>query len=150
MGQSLALNYLHITFSTKQRIPFLQKEVSAPLHAYIGNICKEMECQPLQIGGYVDHVHILCMLSRKIALMDLMEELKAHSSKWMKSFGGNCESFYWQKGYAAFSVNPKEVTAVTNYILNQEKHHQKNSFQDELRFFMNRYGMSYDEKYVWD
>jgi REP element-mobilizing transposase RayT len=150
MGQSLALNYLHITFSTKHRIPFLGEEVSHLLYAYIGNICKEMEFQPLKIGGYVDHVHILCMLSRKVALMDLMEEVKAHSSKWMKSFGGDCENFYWQKGYAAFSVNPKQVKAVTNYILNQQKHHQKTSFQDELRFFMNRYGMNYDERYVWD
>jgi putative transposase len=85
MGQSLVQNYLHIIFSTKHRLPLLHHPVKDSLYAYMGSICKDLECLPLKIGGYTDHVHILCMLSKKIALMDLLREVKAHSSGWIKS-----------------------------------------------------------------
>lgn len=85
MGQSLVKNYLHIVFSTKYRQPFIYEPVEQELHAYLGGICKNLECHPIKIGGYIDHIHILCMLSKKIALMKLLEEVKSHSSKWMKT-----------------------------------------------------------------
>jgi putative transposase len=150
MGQSLVQNYLHITFSTKHRLPFIYPPVNKSLYAYLVAVCNELECQPLEIGGFTDHVHILCMLSKKLALMDFLREMKANSSKWLKSFGNGYEDFYWQDGYAAFSVNPKEIDAVRFYISNQEEHHQNMSFQDELRSFMHRYNIQYDERYVWD
>jgi len=59
--------------------------VEKELHAYLGGICKKLECPPIQVGGYTDHVHILCMLSKKIALMKLLEVVKSHSSKWIKT-----------------------------------------------------------------
>jgi len=150
MGQSLVQNYLHITFSTKHRFPFIHPPVNKSLYAYLGGICNELECQPLEIGGFTDHVHILCMLSKKLALMDFLRVVKANSSKWMKSFGAGYEDFYWQDGYAAFSVNPKEINVVRHYIAHQEQHHKKKGFQDELRYFMRKYNMAYDERYVWD
>ena len=71
MGQSLVKNYVHIVFSTKYRQPLIQPPYEAELHGYLGGICKNLECHPIQIGGYTDHIHILCMLSKKIALMKL-------------------------------------------------------------------------------
>ena len=81
MGQSLVKNYLHIIFSTKYRQPLISDAVEGELYSYLGGICKKLECPPIKIGGYYDHVHILCMLSKKIALMKLLEEIKSHSSK---------------------------------------------------------------------
>jgi putative transposase len=109
-----------------------------------------MDCLPIKIGGHRDHVHVLCVLSRKIALMDLLEEMKAHSSKWMKTQGDSFKNFYWQDGYAAFSVSPEDVDNIIHYIENQKKHHQKISFQDEMRDYFKKYMIDYDEKYVWD
>ena len=80
MGQSLVQNYLHIIFSTKHREQLIYPPVEAELHNYLGGICNKLQSQVLKIGGYTDHIHILCMLSKKIALMKLMEELKSHSS----------------------------------------------------------------------
>lgn len=85
-----------------------------------------------------------------MALMKLMEELKSHSSKWIKSKGLGYENFYWQDGYGAFSVRPSDVDIVISYIANQQEHHRKKSFQDEYRGFLQKYQIKYDERYVWD
>jgi putative transposase len=150
MPQSLVKNYVHIVFSTKYRQPLITSMIENELHAYMGGICKNLECFPIKIGGYTDHVHVLCNLSKKIALMKLMEEMKAHSSKWAKTKGESFKDFYWQNGYGAFSVNPSEVDQVVAYIENQHEHHAKKTFQEEYRLFLHEYQVEYDERYVWD
>ncbi len=150
MGQSLVKNYVHIVFSTKHREPLIHPPLEEELHAYLGGICNKLECTVLKVGGHTDHIHILCMLSKKITLMKLMEELKSHSSKWMKTRGPGYENFYWQDGYGAFSVNPSEVDTVIAYIANQHEHHSKKKFQDEYRAFLKKYNVDYDERYVWE
>ena len=150
MGQSLVQNYIHIVFSTKHREALIYPPVEAELHSYLGGTCNELDCQVLKVGGYTNHIHILCMLSKKIALMKLMELVKSHSSKWIKSKGDSYANFYWQDGYGAFSVNPTEVDIVIDYIANQHEHHHKKSFEDEYRAFLHKYKVEYDEQYVWD
>ena len=150
MSQSLVKNYLHIVFSTKHRQPLIIPEIETELHSYLGGICKNLESQPIKIGGYTDHVHVLCNLSKKIALMKLLEEVKSHSSKWVKTKDSRLKNFYWQDGYGAFSVNPSEVDKVIAYIENQHEHHSKKTFQDEYRAFLKKYKVEYDERYVWD
>ncbi|MBL7840738.1 MAG: IS200/IS605 family transposase [Cyclobacteriaceae bacterium] len=150
MGQSLVKNYVHLVFSTKHRQPLINPPVEEELHAYLGGICNRLECTVIKVGGYTDHIHILCMLSKKIALIKLMEELKSHSSKWIKEKGRRYADFYWQNGYGAFSVNPAEVDTVIAYISNQHEHHSKKTFQDEHRALLKKYDIAYDERYVWD
>lgn len=150
MSQSLTKNYLHIVFSTKHRQPLIKPQFEEELHAYLGGICNALECPVLIVGGYSDHVHILCLLSKKIALMHLMKELKANSSKWMKTKHPDLQNFYWQDGYGAFSVNPTEVETVVDYIKNQHEHHRTKTFQEEYRAFLTRYKVAFDERYVWD
>ncbi len=150
MGQSLVQNYIHIIFSTKHREPLIQPPVEQELHAYLGGICNRLESQSIIVGGYTDHIHILCKLSKKIPLMKLIEELKSPSSKWIKTKGKSYEKFYWQDGYGAFSVNPSEIDIVIAYIANQKEHHKKKTFQDEYRAFLKKYQIEYDERYVWD
>jgi REP element-mobilizing transposase RayT len=150
MSQSLTLLCTHLIFSTKYRQPLIDDIIEPSLHAYLGAVCKEMDCMPVKVGGYTDHVHILCILSKKIALMDLLEEVKKRSSKWIKTQGDAYHQFYWQSGYGAFSVNPTEMDVVIKYISNQHEHHQKISFQDKYRAFLKKYKVDYDERYVWD
>jgi len=150
MGQSLVTNYLHIVFSTKHREALIYDPIEHELHDYLGGICKNLECQPITVCGYTDHIHILCMLSKKIALIKLMEELKSHSSKWIKTKGDAYRNFYWQDGYGAFSVNPSEVDVVIEYISKQKEHHSKKTFQEEYRAFLKKYKVDYEERYVWE
>lgn len=82
--------------------------------------------------------------------MKLLEEVKSHSSKWIKTKDESMKNFYWQDGYGAFSVNPAEVEVVINYIATQKEHHGKKTFQDEYRYFLKKYNVEYDERYVWD
>ncbi len=150
MGQSLVKNYLHIVFSTKHRQSLISPAIEPELHSYLGGILNNLECNPIKIGGYTDHIHVLCLLSKKIALMKLLEEMKSHSSKWIKTKDDRLKNFYWQDGYGAFSVNPSEVDVVIAYIENQHEHHKNKTFQDEYRAFLKKYKVDYDERYVWD
>ena len=81
MGQSLAQNYLHIIFSVKNRKPLIPESIELDLFRYIGGLCKKLECPPLEVGGYKNHVHILCMLSKKVTLSTLVAKVKSKSSK---------------------------------------------------------------------
>ena len=82
--------------------------------------------------------------------MKLLELLKSHSSKWIKTKGDLYERFYWQDGYAAFSVSPCDVDSVAAYIDNQKEHHTHTTFQDELRELLAKHQLDYDERYLWN
>jgi len=150
MPQSLIKNYIHLVFSTKNRQPFLDSGIQQELFSYLGGICNHLDCNPVQIGGYFDHVHLLFLLSKKLPLIKLVEDVKSHSSKWIKTKGIAYKDVYWQSGYGAFSVNPSEVDVVSTYIKNQHAHHINKTFQDEFRAFLKKYQVEYDERYVWD
>jgi len=150
MSQSLVKNTVHLVFSTKGRAPLIRPDIESGLHAYLFGTCKNLECPPIRVDGDSDHVHILCALSKKLALMKLLELLKSHSSKWIKSKGESYQHFYWQDGYAAFSVSPRDVDKVAAYIDNQKDHHRHTNFQDELRGLLVKHGLDYDERYLWD
>ena len=150
MPQSLAYNYIHLVFSTKYREHTILPEIEPKLYAYIAGICKNLESPALQIGGITDHIHILFVLSKKITLIAFVEEIKKRSSKWIKTQGTQYHNFYWQGGYGAFSVSPKQVDTVKYYIANQKEHHQKKTFQHEYLAFLKEYNVEYDERYVWD
>ena len=141
---------MHLVFSTKNREPNIQPDIEQKLYEYMAGICKNLESTAIQIGGYTDHIHILFLLSKKITLIKFVEEVKKSSSKWIKTQGTQYSNFYWQGGYGAFSVNPKQVEIVKQYILNQKEHHSKKSFQQEYIAFLKEYDVDYDERYVWD
>ncbi|MCT4589697.1 MAG: IS200/IS605 family transposase [Carboxylicivirga sp.] len=150
MPQSLSKVYVHISFSTKNRENLIDDHIQERLFNYLGGICHGLKCNPIQIGGYYDHVHLLCLLSRKITQADLLQELKRESSKWMKTLGDKYKNFYWQDGYGIFSVNPSEIDVVIEYIKHQKQHHTNKTFKDELKAFLKKYDIEYDEKYLWD
>jgi REP element-mobilizing transposase RayT len=150
MPQSLAAIYVHLIFSTKNREPSIRPEIEDELRAYIGGILRELESPMLCANGTTDHVHILFRLGRKIALAELVEEIKKRSSKWIKTKGPEYRDFYWQNGYGAFSIGQSGVDDLKRYIARQKEHHSIKSFQDEFRAFLVKYKIEFDERYVWD
>lgn len=150
MPQSLVKNCLHLIFSTKHRVHLLDEEIQPEMFRYIGGILKQLDCVPAQVGGYNNHIHALFLLNKNLSLVKVVEEAKSHSSRWVKTKGEAYRNFYWQNGYGAFSVNPSEIDKVIAYIMNQKEHHRKVSFEDECRAFLKKYGVEYDERYVWD
>jgi REP element-mobilizing transposase RayT len=113
----------------------------------VGTIAK-LKSYTNEIYANPDHVHILCNLPRTITIADFISKVKSSSSKWMKDNG--VPNFAWQDGYGVFSVSSSKVEVVSKYIENQEEHHKKVSFKDEMREFFRKYGIDYDERYVWD
>ena len=150
MPQSFANDFVHIVFSTKYRQHFLHDGIRDCMFAYMGGICNQFESTPIIIGGYYDHVHLLVNLSRKIALMKLVEEVKARSSRWIKHEDDKCTNFYWQHGYAGFSVDKQTMIQKKKYIANQMIHHQKIEFKPEYRLILDEHEITYDEQYMWD
>ncbi|GHT45644.1 transposase [Planctomycetales bacterium] len=151
MPQSFAQVYLHIVFSTKQREPFFQDyEIAKGLYAYVAGLCNKRDCFAKQIGGYVDHIHILCSLSRIKTIADLVKEIKVTSADWVRNNIANAAEFHWQSGYAALSVGQSQLERVQQYILFQREHHGKLSFQDEFRQLLDWYKIDFNEQYVWD
>ncbi len=147
MPQSLSKVYVHIIFSTKNRQNLIDNSIEVSLYEYLGG---RLECNPVKVGGHKNHVHVLCLLSRKVAQMKLLEGIKKQSSKWIKTEGEAYSNFYWQDGYGIFSINPTEIDKVIDYIQSQHEHHKHKSFQDEFRAFLKKYKVKYDERYVWD
>ena len=150
MPQSLSKVYVHIIFSTKNRQNLIDDRIENALYEYLGGICKGLDCNPVRVGGHKNHVHLLCLLSRKVAQMKLLEEIKKQSSKWIKTKGQAYANFYWQDGYGIFSINPAETDKAIDYIQLQQEHHKSKSFQDEFIAFLKKYHVEYDERYVWD
>ena len=148
MSQSLARVLVHLVFSTKNREPFIAVDKRARTFAYLGGALNSFGCPAVVVGGVADHVHLLFVLGRTIALSKAIEELKKESSKWAKDVVH--PGFYWQNGYGAFSVSPSNVEQVRSYIENQERHHQTMTFQDEFRALLRRHEIEWDERYVWD
>jgi putative transposase len=149
MPQSLALILVRIIFSTKNRKPFLRSiELRSQVHAYLTGALRCLESDPLIVGGVEDHVHILCRLSRKISLSELVKNLKTSSTRNLKDNGHH--GFSWQSGYGVFSVSQSVKESVIAYIANQEIHHRKACFQDEFRALLTKHVVHFDERYVWD
>ena len=150
MPQSLGALYVHVIFSTKDRTPCLPRAIRPDLRAYTAGTLRNLDCTLVDFNSLADHVHILCTLSRTLAIAKLLEEMKKASSKWLKPKAPALRNFHWQNGYGAFSVSPSKVPEVRRYIDNQDEHHRKLTFQEEYRAFLERHGIAYDERYVWD
>ena len=150
MPQSLANLQIHLVFSTKNREPFIRDEIRDALHAYMATVLADRCCLPALINSVCDHVHILFRLPRTAAVCDIVEDVKRHSSRWMKTQGAEFASFAWQGGYSVFSVSPRMVERTRTYIMSQSEHHRNKSFQEEYRNLLEAHGIAYDERYVWD
>ncbi len=150
MPQSLSNVLIHFVFSTKERYPFIQNDVEDKLYQYITGICHALKCPLHQIGGVSDHVHILLSLSRNIAISDLIGDIKAGSSQWIKKQGQSYRNFAWQSGYGGFSIGKSGFDNAVRYIANQKKHHTTIPFQEEYLALLQKYGVEYDERYLWD
>ena len=150
MPQSLSKVIIHVIFSTKDRQPWLDRDVRPRMHAYVATICRDVDAEAFLVGGISDHLHIVTTLPRTLSQADFVETIKKTSSKWIKGLNQKYRGFFWQRGYGAFSVSPSQLDAVVKYVADQEEHHRTRSFQEEYRDFLGKYGIEFDERYVWD
>lgn len=143
MSHTFVQAVMHVVFSTKQRRKLIPKDRLAGTWAYMAGVCKAKKIFVHEIGGMADHAHLLIQIPPTIILAGAVLTIKTSSSQWLG------ESFEWQRGYGAFSVSSSNISAVIRYIRNQEAHHRKMSFEDELIGLLNKHGIPFDPKYVF-
>ena len=150
MPQSLCKVYIHLVFSTKYQMDMIDTEIEKELYHYMSGTFREFDSPCLKINGAHNHVHCLFLLSRKIPICKVVEQVKARSSNWIKTMGCQYINFFWQNGYGAFSVSPTHLTQVKAYIVNQKSHHAYVTFKNEYIKFLEKYEIKYDKRYMWE
>ncbi|MCX7007412.1 MAG: IS200/IS605 family transposase [Kiritimatiellaeota bacterium] len=140
---------VHIVFSVKGRAAIILPDWRPRLWAYLGGIAREHDLVALEVGGTADHVHALVSLPTVMAVAKAVQLLKGNSSKWIHETIRPPMHFEWQEGYGAFSVGVSQIEATRVYIRNQEEHHRGRTFEEEYRAFLQKNGVTFDEKYVW-
>lgn len=149
MSQSLSKLYLHAIFHVKNNDCLIKPENDTELYAYIGGLLGLSKSIPIVINGIEDHIHVLCIMSKNIALSKLMEDIKGNSSRWIKTLDTHYREFSWQGGYAGYSVSESKVATVKKYIENQKEHHKTQTSKDEYIQYLKEYGVDYDLDYLW-
>ena len=149
MGHTYTNLVTHIVFSTKDRLPYIRDERRDDVFTYIGGIVRNLKGTAIHVNGTADHVHALIRQPASLAVAKTVEIIKTNSSRWIHEHRVLHRTFAWQSGYAAFSVSDSNVDRVSRYIKNQQEHHRRITFQEELIEFLKRSKIEYDERYLW-
>jgi putative transposase len=142
--------YIQVVFAVQERDSLIKKEWREELFKYIAGIFKNKGIKLIAIGGVEDHIHILFALDPKLALSDIVRNLKANSSKFINEKSFVRGKFYWQEGFGAFSYSRSQLDGVTRYVLNQEEHHAARSFKDEYIELLKRFEVGYEDRYLFN
>jgi len=132
--------WVHLVFATKNREPLLNKGLRHELIHHIIQNCKEKDIFLQAINGYTEHIHCLISLAKDQSISKISQLIKGESSFWINKNNLTSEKFIWQDDYFAVSVSESQIETVINYIKNQEAHHSKKSFNEEVGEFMDKYG----------
>ena len=147
MGHTLTNVLVHVVFATKNREKTLTAAIRERLHAYLAQVANNQGARTYLVNGGLEHVHLLLRLPARRPLSDLVRDLKSNSSGWLRR--ELSPNFSWQRGYSAFSVSHSNLSAVDEYIRNQEDHHRRHSYEEELTSLLKRNELEYDEGYLW-
>jgi REP-associated tyrosine transposase len=148
MTHSFRVHYFHLIWSTKNRIPWIDREMQTRLYSYLGGIIRNHKGKLIEIGGMPDHIHMLIELSLLDKFSHFIRDLKSYSSLWMHQTFPQKQDFAWQEGYGSFSVSFSSLEKVRNYIKNQESHHMHETFDQEYLKFLKHHNIRYDERFV--
>lgn len=148
-GKYLSL-LVHFTWSIGGREPWIETEMRDDLYSYIGGIMKNKKAKLIAAGGVFDHIHLYASMPSTMSTADFVNAVKSNSSRWIHESFAPLRNFAWQEGYGAFSVSKSEEGKVVRYISNQEAHHRKRTFKEELIGLLEKHGIAYDKRYIWD
>lgn len=132
--------WIHMVWTTKNREPFLTKDIRYKVFEHMRENSRLKGIYMDHINGYVDHVHCLISLSGTQDVATIAHLLKGESAHWINKQGWLDERFSWQEEYFAASVSHSQVDKVRAYIRNQERHHQRQTFEEEFEKFIDKYG----------
>jgi len=141
--------YIQTVFAVKYREAVIGNEWKTNLFAIIGSLINDANCKTIIVNGVEDHVHCLIALKPTVSVSELMQAVKARSSKYINDNSLTAKRFEWQDGFGVFSYSQSHIDKVYKYIQNQEAHHKKQTFREEYLEFLNKFNVAYDEQYVF-
>ncbi len=150
MANTYSQLYIQVIFSVKSRENAIPAKYREEVHKYVTALVSDQGQKLMAVFCMPDHIHILIGLNPDMTISDLVRKVKTESSKFINSKNWMPSKFQWQSGYGVFSYSKSQVKSVVRYILNQEQHHEKKSFQTEYRQYMEKFGVDYDERYLFD
>ena len=150
MANTYTQLYIHVVFAVKGRANVISKSWRDQLYQYITGIVKNKNQKLMIINGVGDHLHILLSLKPDCILSELIRDIKSNSSKWVNDNGYVMGKFERQSGFGAFSLGATQLTALTNYIKNQEEHHHKKTFREEYIEFLKDYEIDFKSEYIFE
>lgn len=135
-----------LVFGVKYRLGLLPQAHRLHIHSMVGKLVNDhgKGSVPVAVGGTKDHIHVLVSLSPSIAIADLVREIKSRSSRWINENRLTVGRFEWQAGYGAFSYSQSSREDVMRYVFNQEEHHRRMTFREELEWFLKRFEVACD------
>ena len=142
--------YIQIVFAVKGRENLIEEKNRCELQKFITGIVSKRNQKMLAIYAMPDHVHILIGMEPDISISDLVRDIKAGSSKFINDSKWINGKFNWQQGFGAFSYSKSHLDNVIKYILNQKEHHEKETFKVEYLNFLEKFGIEYNEKYLFE
>ncbi len=150
MANTYSQIYIQIVFAVKGRQCFIKEAFREELQKYITSIVTERKQKLYSIYCRPDHTHLFVSMKPDLAISDLVRDVKANSSSFLKELRFANDSFSWQEGYGAFSYSKSQANDVVKYILNQPEHHRKRTFREEYLEFLTKFEIDYNEKYLFE
>ncbi|HMK02882.1 MAG TPA: IS200/IS605 family transposase [Ferruginibacter sp.] len=141
--------YVQIVFAVKGRQHFIKDDFREELQKYISGIIAGKKQKLYAIYCMPDHTHILVSIKPDVAISDLVRDIKANSSSFIKE-KGFVKDFSWQAGFGAFSYSKSQSLNVVDYILNQPMHHKIKTFRDEYVEFLNKFEIDFKAEYLFE
>ncbi|MFC2188287.1 IS200/IS605 family transposase [Fulvivirgaceae bacterium LMO-SS25] len=141
MPNSFNKLWIHAIWATRDRLPLISTQAEKKVHEYISSQLREQGCPVRIINGMPDHIHCLFLLNPQKSIAEIIKQIKGSSSHFINQNNLIEGKFYWQTGYAAYSVSESVVERLFRYIKNQKQHHKKKSFQEEYNEFLRLYGL---------
>jgi len=141
---------VHAVFSVSGRENLILKNWETELFKYLAGILSGTDNYSMSVGGYRDHVHLFFELNPRNSVSDVLQNVKSKSSKWINERRFVPGKFTWQKGYGAFTYSRTQRNRVIQYIMEQEKHHQRQTFREEYLEMLIRNEVDYNDAYLFE
>jgi len=92
-----------------------------------------------RLNGDSDHLHCLFGLNADMTIAKTLQLIKGESAYWINKEKVMPVRFEWADEYYAVSVGESDMDRVRAYIDNQEEHHKKTTFAEEVEEFLRKH-----------
>lgn len=150
MPNTFSQIYLQFVFAVKGRQSLISKQHKEELHKYLTSLVQARKAKMLAVHCMPDHTHLFVGFKPSVLISDFVKQIKVESNEFINSKKWTNDTFNWQEGYGVFSYGHSQIDVVCKYVMNQETHHRRKTFKEDYHNFLEKFAVSYEEKYLFD